>query len=86
MTPKETKTHELKTWPEYFKAVWDGKKTFELRKNDRDFNVGDDLMLIEYCPKKLVNTGSFLAVKITYILQGGNFGLEDGYVILGFNR
>ena len=33
--------HALKTLPEYFEAVLENKKTFELRKNDRDFKVGD---------------------------------------------
>ena len=34
--------HELKCWPEYFEAVISGAKTFEVRKNDRDFAVRDE--------------------------------------------
>ncbi|MEG0259568.1 MAG: DUF3850 domain-containing protein [Lysinibacillus sp.] len=34
-------THDLKILPEYLEAVVSGKKTFEIRKNDRDFQVGD---------------------------------------------
>ena len=34
------KTHDLKTWPEYFAEIANGNKTFELRKNDRDFESG----------------------------------------------
>ncbi|EAG9779059.1 DUF3850 domain-containing protein, partial [Listeria monocytogenes] len=34
-----TKTHELKIAPEYFAAVTEGRKTFEIRKNGRDFQV-----------------------------------------------
>ena len=42
------KTHELKTLPEYFEQVWNGNKRFELRKNDRDFQENDILILKEY--------------------------------------
>jgi hypothetical protein len=47
------KVHELKTWPEYFKAIKKGEKTFELRKNDRDFEKGDILVLREFIPCKI---------------------------------
>jgi len=40
--------HELKTWPEYFEEILTGKKTFEVRKNDRDYKVGDTLILKEF--------------------------------------
>ena len=43
--------HELKILPEYFKAQKAGKKNFEIRKNDRDYKVGDKLVLTEYDPK-----------------------------------
>lgn len=43
--------HRLKTWPQYFDAVADGRKTFEIReRRDRDFQVGDVLQLDEYVP------------------------------------
>ena len=35
------KLHELKIKYEYLKEVQAGRKTFELRKNDRDYQVGD---------------------------------------------
>ncbi len=42
------KTHNLKTWPEYFEKVVDGSKTFEYRLNDREFETGDLLVLHEW--------------------------------------
>ncbi len=37
------KTHELKLDIKYFDDVKSGKKNFEIRKNDRDFQVGNIL-------------------------------------------
>lgn len=31
--------HYIKTEQDYFRSVQDGRKKFELRKNDRDFKV-----------------------------------------------
>lgn len=44
------KKHNLKTWPEYFRAVRNREKTFEVRLNDRDFKVDDILVLKEFDP------------------------------------
>lgn len=40
--------HALKIQPKYFEVVRSEVKTFELRKNDRDFRVGDFLALNEW--------------------------------------
>lgn len=76
--------HELKTLPEYFEAVRKGDKTFELRKNDRDFKVGDYLALNEWDGKKY--TGRALLAKITYMLDPNDIMVcVGGFVILGLN-
>lgn len=69
--------HELKILPEYFEAVTKGKKTFELRLNDRNFKVGDYLALNEYNGNY---TGRSCVVYVDYILH--HEALETGYVIL----
>lgn len=73
--------HLLNCYPEYFEAIMDGIKTFECRYNDRDFKVGDELLLREYDPQKGY-TYRCIVRKITYILSDF-IGLKDGYVILG---
>lgn len=77
------KTHELKTWPQFFKVCRTGEKPFEIRKNDRDFKVGDTLMLREWDPKFEAYSGEECKFEISYILAGGQFGIEDGFVVMG---
>lgn len=62
-------THELKTWPEFFQAVVEGRKHFELRKNDRKFFVGDRLHLREYDPNTDLYTGRWCRVAVTYVMR-----------------
>lgn len=72
--------HELKTLPEYFNAVVEGKKTFEVRKNDRNFKIGDILVLKEWTRGGY--TGNMVRKKITYILDDNSGYVLDGYVIM----
>lgn len=74
--------HELKTHPEYFTAVLYGKKNFEVRKDDRDFKVGDDLHLREYNPETQSYTGVSTHRAIQYILKDPQY-VKEGYVIMG---
>ena len=77
-------THALKTWPEYFKAIEDGSKTFEVRKFDRQFKVGDILLLQEWDNLTGQYTGNETAKVITYILAGdiNKFGLFGDYCVM----
>lgn len=82
--------HELKTDPEVFQAVFDGIKSFEVRYDDRGFNVGDELRLKEtkYSVSErgegapLVYTGRIVSAFVTYILRGPNYGLPEGMCIM----
>lgn len=79
------KVHELKILIPFFVAVQNGSKTFELRKNDRNYFVGDVLILKEYNERTGEFTGRIIPKKVTYIFYGGEYGLEEGYCILSFN-
>lgn len=69
--------HDLKIKTEYFKEVKAGKKTFEIRKNDRGFKVNDLVTLHEVDESGLF-TGETLSFKITYITD---FEQKPGYVV-----
>ena len=80
--------HELKTWPEYFQALLDGRKTFELRLDDRGFKVGDLLLLREYDRCADEYTGRETTRLISYRLGPENCspftnGLQPEYCVLG---
>jgi len=73
------KIHTLKIWQEYYSQVISGNKKFEIRNNDRDFQVGDVLILQEYDPDVDSYTGEMVSAKITYIT---NFGQKENYVVM----
>ena len=79
---KMPKIHELKIRPGYFKDVLSGKKKFEIRRNDRDFTVGDFIILEEYDEISNGYTGEKAYFKITYILADPEF-LKPGFAALG---
>lgn len=89
--------HDLKIWPQFFDALASGTKTFEVRKNDRDFRAGDLLRLREwdplYCGRdparrrcgydQLHYTGRWVERRVAYVLD--DFFLLAGapVVVLG---
>lgn len=73
--------HRLKTLPEFFYALHSNAKTFELRRNDRDFRVGDLLYLERWTPMGGF-TGSVIIKRVSYVLEDFE-GLLPGYCILG---
>lgn len=69
--------HELKLNKIYFEEALNGKKPFEIRYNDRDYKVGDEIVLKEWDDGY---TGREISGKITYILKSAFVGLARGYV------
>lgn len=78
------KTHQLKCHPHFFAAIAAGKKTFEIRRNDRDYRVGDVLDLREFDPT-FGNTGRRLSgLDVVYIMTAEDFpAIMPGFVIMG---
>jgi len=76
------KTHYLKCIEPYFTEVIEGRKPFEFRFNDRNYQVGDELILQKYNPELKVYLGREVFAKVTYILKDFE-GIKEGYCILG---
>jgi len=76
--------HRLKTINPYFDSVWDGEKRFELRNNDRDFQVGDEIYLQEYDSETETYLGREVRGKIIYVLTEFEDVIKEGYCIFGF--
>jgi hypothetical protein len=87
--------HELKTLPIYFDAIESGDKTFEVRRDDRGFQKGDILTLKEWIPydeeaflssdRAAHYSGREIRRKIQWILTGGQFGIEPGFVVMALS-
>jgi len=79
------KHHDLKTETAFFQAIERGDKTFEVRKNDRDFQRSD--MVVLYETVNGIPTGRKLApMEIVYILHGGVYGIAPDYCVMQLKR
>jgi hypothetical protein len=76
--------HTLKTDPAPWWDICSGRKTFEFRKDDRGYSVGDVLILAEHVPGEGF-TGMALFRRVTSLLRGG-YGVPDGYVVLSLGE
>lgn len=82
------RSHSIKAWPEHFAPSIGGLKQFEVRKNDRDYQVGDRLKLQEWIP--LGNgegryTGREIEQDVIFITRNA-IGLQEGYVAMSLER
>ena len=82
--------HALKTWPHFFADVMAGRKPFEIRKNDRNYQEGDLLLLEEWMPdnesrdpRAGAYTGRKFEVLVTSVLRGPILGIEKGWCVMG---
>lgn len=81
------RVHDLKCWPQYFDQIKSGEKTFEIRKNDRGFEIPCTLRLREYVPATDHNTtayftGRLMDCRVTYITD---FDQKPGFVVMGIS-
>lgn len=81
-----------KSWPEQFNAIEAGKKKFDLRLADQEYNEGDILILEEYDPETKQYTGRKIEKQIKFVLKTKdlNFWTKEqidkkGFVIVSFD-
>lgn len=77
-------THTLKTWPEPFDAVNLLDKTFEIRKDDRNYQLGDRLILQEWIPETETYTGREIEFRVTFIGRGAPY--PEGYACMSIQE
>ena len=75
------KSHLLKILPGYYADITTGRKSFEVRENDKDFKLGD-LLQFRHVSDEIIYPGVWI---ITYILRGGQHGIDPSYVVLGIS-
>lgn len=77
--------HYLKCETEYYQAIEEGIKTFEIRINDRDYELYDMIYFREIVNE--VETGRETeGYEIKYILYGGKYGLDKDYCIFCWDK
>ena len=85
LNPAQHQNHELRIGPGCFAAVKAGNKPFDVRENDRNFQLGDELLLREVELETEQYTGRTTTRWVSYVLQGGVFGIQPGWCVLGFS-
>lgn len=74
--------HKLKIDEEYFEAVLNEKKNFEIRFNDRNFQI-DDIVILQEITENREYTGREITATISYITD---FEQKEGFVVFSFKK
>lgn len=82
---KANRAHDIKCWPSYFEALLQNVKHFELRNNDRNYQVDDVLFIHEYDPDTELYTGRSLVRRVSFVVTEGPW-LTPGYAALSLQE
>jgi hypothetical protein len=80
-----SREHDLKCWPEFFKHLWSGEKTFEIRKDDRGYQAGDTLTLREWTERHGYS-GRWIKYDVPFLLGGIWPGLGPEHVCMSIKE
>jgi len=77
--------HSIKCVNPFFQDAWDSLKSFEIRNNDRNYKVGDLILLNEYDSKNDSFSGRKILGVITYIAKYPK-GLKTNFIVFSFHH
>ena len=81
-------THKIKLNERFCDAVLEGRKTFEVRKNDRGYQTGDFIQFVpvydDYTKGEFRHPIKDKTYEITYILSGWN--IPQDYVVFSIKE
>jgi len=80
-TALKTKVHGLKSIPPSYYAIQSGSKSFDIRKDDREFAVGHVLRLCEFADGRFTGKSDFY--RVIYLTD---FEQKPGYVVMGLRK
>lgn len=81
----ETRLHELKIWPQFFDDVVNKLKTYEVRVNDRAFQVGDIITMREWDPDVKMYSGRSCQIRILHMTDSSHWYMIPNHLaIFGF--
>lgn len=77
--------HILKIKVNYAIDILKNGKNFEVRKNDRNYQKGDTVSfnVIDGFGKTVTQNLEMPKYEITYVLHGGEYGLDEDYCVFG---
>lgn len=73
-SPPPPTVHELKVWPQFFRPLVTGERTFELRLDDRGYQAGDVLVLREWDPTTKRFPGYSVARRVIHVQRLHDLG------------
>ncbi|MGL5076117.1 MAG: DUF3850 domain-containing protein [Waterburya sp.] len=71
----------MKSINPYFEDVYQGRRKAEIRKNDRQFQVDDGLLLLEFEPHQNLFLDRSITLEITHILDDETY-LQPGHIMM----
>lgn len=75
--------HFIKSWPEFFSQTLAGNKNFEIRFNDRNFQIGDTIVIEEFCNDTQAYSGRRAVAEVTCVID---FQQKKGFVVIGHTK